>query len=195
MASLSPKQLDVIKALLSGSSVTAAAQTAGVHRSTIYEWQTESAFTAALDQARRVRSDLLIDNIAGLTVIALDALRSCLAEAAPPAVRLKAALQVLETSANLRAPQLPLYKFNEDEFGNLMDACMNAGMRMAKEESVAVNPTESDTSDSSPMSENIPRSAPCPCGSGAKYKRCCGRQAPAVHGGLSESDTSFRVAA
>ena len=26
----------------------------------------------------------------------------------------------------------------------------------------------------------IPRSAPCPCGSGDKYKRCCGRNAPAL---------------
>jgi hypothetical protein len=26
----------------------------------------------------------------------------------------------------------------------------------------------------------IPRSQPCPCGSGVKYKRCCGRNAPAV---------------
>jgi uncharacterized protein YecA (UPF0149 family) len=26
----------------------------------------------------------------------------------------------------------------------------------------------------------IPRSAPCPCGSGAKYKRCCGHLAAPV---------------
>ncbi|WP_321471638.1 SEC-C domain-containing protein [uncultured Paludibaculum sp.] len=26
----------------------------------------------------------------------------------------------------------------------------------------------------------IPRNAPCPCGSGEKYKRCCGRHAPAI---------------
>ena len=26
------------------------------------------------------------------------------------------------------------------------------------------------------------RNAPCPCGSGAKYKRCCARKAPAVMG-------------
>jgi uncharacterized protein YchJ len=27
---------------------------------------------------------------------------------------------------------------------------------------------------------DIPRGAPCPCGSGQKYKRCCGRDAPGV---------------
>jgi hypothetical protein len=26
----------------------------------------------------------------------------------------------------------------------------------------------------------VPRSAPCPCGSGQKYKRCCGKDAPPV---------------
>jgi len=29
----------------------------------------------------------------------------------------------------------------------------------------------------------IPRGAPCPCGSGQKYKRCCGRDAPGVING------------
>jgi hypothetical protein len=29
-------------------------------------------------------------------------------------------------------------------------------------------------------SGQIPRSAPCPCGTGLKYKRCCGKEAPAV---------------
>ncbi|MBN9664113.1 MAG: SEC-C domain-containing protein [Acidobacteria bacterium] len=34
-----------------------------------------------------------------------------------------------------------------------------------------------------PVPHAIPRGAPCPCGSGEKYKRCCGRQAPALlHG-------------
>ncbi len=31
-----------------------------------------------------------------------------------------------------------------------------------------------------PSATPIPRGAPCPCGSGAKYKRCCGPNAPAV---------------
>jgi len=28
--------------------------------------------------------------------------------------------------------------------------------------------------------KQMPRNAPCPCGSGAKYKRCCGKDAPPV---------------
>jgi hypothetical protein len=34
--------------------------------------------------------------------------------------------------------------------------------------------------------ESTPRNAPCPCGSGQKYKRCCGEDAPPVLGPLSD---------
>ncbi len=36
------------------------------------------------------------------------------------------------------------------------------------------------TQSEAPRTASIPRGAPCPCGSGAKYKRCCGTNAPAV---------------
>jgi uncharacterized protein YchJ len=36
------------------------------------------------------------------------------------------------------------------------------------------------TQSEAPQTAPIPRGAPCPCGSGAKYKRCCGTNAPAV---------------
>jgi hypothetical protein len=36
------------------------------------------------------------------------------------------------------------------------------------------------TQSEAPPAASIPRGAPCPCGSGAKYKRCCGTNAPAV---------------
>ncbi len=41
------------------------------------------------------------------------------------------------------------------------------------------NPTK-QTQSEAPQTASIPRGAPCPCGSGAKYKRCCGTNAPAV---------------
>jgi preprotein translocase subunit SecA len=34
--------------------------------------------------------------------------------------------------------------------------------------------------DCAERTQSTPRNAPCPCGSGQKYKRCCGRNAPAV---------------
>jgi hypothetical protein len=36
------------------------------------------------------------------------------------------------------------------------------------------------TAGSTTPGQQIPRSAPCPCGKGLKYKRCCGKEAPAV---------------
>ena len=41
---------------------------------------------------------------------------------------------------------------------------------------VATKQTQSEP----PRTASIPRGAPCPCGSGAKYKRCCGTNAPAI---------------
>jgi hypothetical protein len=43
----------------------------------------------------------------------------------------------------------------------------------------ATTPPES-TPTKRTQSAPIPRGAPCPCGSGQKYKRCCGQSAPAV---------------
>jgi hypothetical protein len=40
--------------------------------------------------------------------------------------------------------------------------------------------TQSDPPESTQIPTQIPRSQPCPCGSGVKYKRCCGRNAPGL---------------
>ncbi len=42
------------------------------------------------------------------------------------------------------------------------------------------NDLTKQTQSEAPQASSIPRGAPCPCGSGAKYKRCCGTNAPAV---------------
>ncbi len=48
-------------------------------------------------------------------------------------------------------------------------------------------PTEEETEGSPlPITEHVPktgRNAPCPCGSGRKYKKCCGRSSPQVESG------------
>jgi SEC-C motif len=48
----------------------------------------------------------------------------------------------------------------------------------APAESVSEAPPPTKRTQSAPT--QIARSQPCPCGSGTKYKRCCGRNAPAV---------------
>ena len=59
-------------------------------------------------------------------------------------------------------------------------------------ESPATKRTQSkDEKAATPAS--IARSQPCPCGSGTKYKRCCGRNAPGLLGGAL--NTALRQAA
>ena len=52
-ANLSPVQAQVIAALAQGRTVTAAAQDAGLHRNTIYNWFQDPAFKTAADDAQR----------------------------------------------------------------------------------------------------------------------------------------------
>jgi hypothetical protein len=40
--------------------------------------------------------------------------------------------------------------------------------------------TSAPQPESAERSQSVPRSAPCPCNSGEKYKRCCGKDAPPV---------------
>ncbi|MES1260434.1 MAG: SEC-C metal-binding domain-containing protein [Acidobacteriota bacterium] len=60
-------------------------------------------------------------------------------------------------------------------------------------ESEIINQSQSDTVETeepafakptriAEMDALTPRNAPCPCGKGVKYKRCCGKDAPAVFG-------------
>ena len=41
-------------------------------------------------------------------------------------------------------------------------------------------PRTAPETDATKRTQSVPRGAPCPCGSGQKYKRCCGQSAPAV---------------
>ena len=52
----------------------------------------------------------------------------------------------------------------------------------AAKQAVQIVPDNSakQTQSEPPKTAPIPRSAPCPCKSGQKYKRCCGRNAPPV---------------
>src|SRR5579883_3375226 len=50
--------------------------------------------------------------------------------------------------------------------------------RQCAEAAIANSAKQTQSEPAKPVS--IPRSAPCPCKSGQKYKRCCGRNAPPV---------------
>jgi len=96
-ANLSPAQAQVIAALAQGRTVTAAAQDAGLHRNTIYNWFHEPAFQTAADEAQREYIATLSDGMRDLAALAVETLRSLLEDPkTPPAVRLRAALAVLQ---------------------------------------------------------------------------------------------------
>jgi transposase len=50
---LTPAQAQVIAAFAQGRTVTAAAQAAGLHRNTIYNWLNDPSFKTAAEEAQR----------------------------------------------------------------------------------------------------------------------------------------------
>jgi uncharacterized protein YecA (UPF0149 family) len=64
---------------------------------------------------------------------------------------------------------LLLHKLNQAEMTTAVTEALCAPLPAAQETAPVVA-----------ESASIPRGAPCPCGSGAKYKRCCGTNAPLV---------------
>jgi transposase-like protein len=178
-ANLSPAQAQVIAALACGQSVTAAAREAGLHRSTIYNWlQHEPQFKTAVESAQREYVEILNDGVRDLAADALRTLRELLNDPnTPPAVRLRTALAILQR------PHFPAQGWNLPESIELphrqrildgladIKADYDAG-RMT--DAIEERAKQKESADSPPTA----RSAPCPCGSGVKYKRCCGSGSP-----------------
>jgi transposase-like protein len=162
-STLSTPQLQIVALLASGVSVSAAAAQAGVHRSTVHNWRLrDPLFARELDRARECHAAEVRSQMESLASQALETLHSILTGPnTSDSVRLKAALAVLQavpavpqSEADPAAPEFPLETArNEATFS-------------------ALRPVDS------PTESSIPRSAPCPCGSGLKYKRCCGQSAP-----------------
>jgi SEC-C motif len=83
-------------------------------------------------------------------------------------------LRKIQTERQLRLKLMP------DRADTLGLANCKSLIPTAKEADAAVftKQTQSEV----PAVMTLPRSAPCPCGSGLKYKRCCGKDAPPVLG-------------
>jgi uncharacterized protein (UPF0147 family) len=182
LSELSPVQAKVVLALTQGNATTQAAQSAGVHRSTVYEWlRNDPGFAAALRQSRREYVQTLRDQMKELSAIALSTLRSLLEDPnTPAAVRLRAALAVLERP---RYPEqgwnLPesLNTTRQDEFLRNFALLEKDYQVSLMEENLRKHAVEDSAEPAlEPASEPpaISRNARCPCGSGLKYKRCCG---------------------
>ncbi len=175
---LSPKQREALDALLSGATVTDAAATADIHRSTLHNWCRENtAFRAALRDARSQQAALVQDGLRALAGAALDTIATLLKDpATPAAIRFRAATHVIQNIAKSDPYTQPA---EPQVTTAAIDGLMEASFRVGAEErtirdAVAAAPA--------PPPSEVPRSAPCPCGSGEKFKRCCGRNAPGLVG-------------
>ena len=137
--------------------MTAAAAACNLHRTTLYHWiRTQPDFSAGIRDARTECYRDWCERRQEMHDLAWSTLRSLLVDPNTPAsVRLRAALAVLKNGFN--SPEL-------DE----------AGLNLEK----SVESVENVESAKRTHAAQTARNAPCPCGSGIKFKRCCGRGAP-----------------
>jgi hypothetical protein len=130
--------------------------------------RTSKEFRDAVNQARDHFFECVNDQLNELSTVALDTLRQLLTSPdTPPSLRLQAALAVLQRPGH-RDPgwQLPL------PVGKVMEP---------RREPVVLEPAPPAPGNSA----SAPRNAPCPCGSGVKYKYCCGSSSGVPLGELS----------
>jgi transposase-like protein len=186
-STLSPVQARVVAALAQGASITEAARAGGIHRSTIYNWlQSEPEFRTAVQESRAEFAQYIRAELRELTTLAVSTLRQLLVNAdTPPAIRLRAATAVLQAGVR--------YQVTEDSPAYMLESWrLNALARKAEAE--AAHSESGAGVESAPADEPITpfhpsrhfygplartgRNSPCPCGSGQKYKRCCGKDAP-----------------
>ena len=100
-STLTTQQCEVIVAVVSGATVTAATKAAGVDRTTFYLWiRRDADFVEELNRAQKEREIAVLAQLHSLTDPALDALHETLESDTPPSVRLKAALEILARTAS-----------------------------------------------------------------------------------------------
>jgi len=177
---INSQQLAVICALSNGASLTLAAEQAGLHRNTIYNWRRNSLpFQQALAHAQYDRAMYFREKIEAFADLAIAALREILADPkASPSVRLRAALAVLQLVSTPPAPK------KQVELDIEKIVVQKNPTAVVTEEQLGPSPLVHNSAQSpSPQpdppkpyrreSPKIGRNDPCPCGSGLKYKRCC----------------------
>ncbi|MBS1828914.1 MAG: SEC-C domain-containing protein [Acidobacteria bacterium] len=189
MSSLSAKQLQVIEALSTGLSVTAAADAAGLHRTTVHHWSRNiPEFRDTLAAVKQAHIDIARDEMNSLAAPSIAILRAVIEDPnASPSLRVRTALAIIKFVTTPEKSTTP----KESAHDQLLDAAYLTGYRMAQqraaEKAEQSEPERQDNeihhnSSHSTHSSQTPRNALCPCGSGNKYKRCCGKNAPPVLG-------------
>ena len=92
----------------------------------------------------------------------------------------------LRESVSLRAQAQkdPLVEYKNEAFGLFEELLSSLKVDVAKvfsrmvlqpnPNSKSAEPNSQPTQNNAPITKKIPRNAPCPCGSGKKFKKCCG---------------------
>jgi hypothetical protein len=160
-ADLTPDQQLVLTLLAEGKTLTAAAETAGIHRNTILNWRRAvPAFAAELDRATREQALAWQEEAANAVPLAFQAILAVLNDpAASASLRLRAAGMILKMadlkSDSSASPRLRVKALDVPAPAKLeipAQSCTITPIRKAPEPG---------------------RNSICPCGSGQKYKRCC----------------------
>lgn len=178
MSQLTTAQITVIHALAIGATVSAAAKLADVSRTTVYAWLEDPHFHEAYGYAHQEYAMTIRDRLQDMAAKALARLEAILDNPnASPSVVLKATLAILNQTKEWTLPSA--------SFENCSKEILAAQKRIAAEpdppeEPAAAPAAQPHLTKLNTISESTPRNAPCPCGSGHKFKRCCGRSAPPV---------------
>ncbi|MBL8173241.1 MAG: SEC-C domain-containing protein [Bryobacterales bacterium] len=170
MTQLTPAQLTVVQALATGATLTAAARLAAISRPTVYSWLNQPAFQKALAIAEHEHAVTVRDRLQSLSTQALDTLQALLNNPkSSPSVLLRASLAIL----NRKNWALPSPHVQD---------CEPATETLATEPAPAGENLQNEPGEdlATPQTAQTPRNASCPCGSGQKFKRCCGKDAPPV---------------
>ena len=163
-----PQQEQVLALISAGSSISQAAQSAGIHRNTIHNWvRSALSFRLAIAEARQAKALFWREQAEELAAAALETIRAIMTDPrAPASVRLKAAQSILNLATT-----------------PLSQSVHNSAQSMPQVEPAQPLPV-------TPMVHNpaqpirrttvkTGRNDLCPCGSGKKFKRCClNRPAP-----------------
>ena len=101
---LSPIQLQALAALAAGATMTAAAESSGVNRTTLHRWLTSDAdFVAALNRAKGEVVAALEAELRELGSLAVRAMRDLIVSTdTPPAVRLRACMAALAVAEGVK---------------------------------------------------------------------------------------------
>ncbi|MBI4902342.1 MAG: SEC-C domain-containing protein [Acidobacteria bacterium] len=188
LGSLTPAQAQAALSLASGASISHAAHSAGVVRSTLNLWLKNIDFANIVEEAKQEFIENLRDQLREASQKALNTIIAILDDpVAPSGVRLKAALAVLKRphapDAGWQLP-VPLESPQSQEDKTLSfeekSACYQTKSDTFEQESPDP-PTEPEPIRAEPQTNTQPfvntskigRNETCPCGSGLKFKRCC----------------------